>query len=65
MPLDQAFRMYKALRKAGASPDLYIVDRVGHGIPMTPEITREVTAFFDKHLRGPRPSTRAVPEPAR
>ena len=65
VPLDQGFRMYKALLKAGASPDLYIADGVGHGIGMTPQVTQEVTAFFDKHLRGARPSTPAAAKPAK
>ena len=61
VPLDQAFRMYKALKKAGASPDLYIVDHVGHGIGMTPQVTQEVTAFLDKHLRRPKAPARPIP----
>ncbi len=51
VPIAQAETLYDAAKKAGVEATFIKMNGGGHGIG-GPEVTRRVTAFLDKHLRG-------------
>jgi len=51
VPIDQAERLHKALKEAGADSTFVRIEGGGHGIGGR-EVGERVTAFFDKHLLG-------------
>ncbi len=54
VPFNQSEILHEALKKAGADTTFHPVKGAGHGFG-GPEIMKQVSDFFDKHLRHARP----------
>ncbi len=61
VPFSQSEELRDALKKADVEAVLIPVEGAGHGRFMTPEVSRRLTQFFDKHLRGKDVSISAEP----
>jgi acetyl esterase/lipase len=59
VPLSFAVALHKKLQQAGVQNELVIVEGEGHGWgePHRSRTLQQSIRFFDKHLKGPRPST--------
>ncbi len=53
VPLEQSRRLHEKLRAAGVSSTLHVIPGAGHGGKefQTPEVRRQIQAFFNQHLR--------------
>ena len=61
---DQAKELDAKLRKAGADSTLRMIEKAGHAWPLKTDdfdLTGEMVAFFDKHLKGEVPKNGAAP----
>ena len=53
VPLNQSQLLFEALKKAGVSVRLHIIEGAGHGPGFGgPDVAELVNAFFDRHLNG-------------
>jgi acetyl esterase/lipase len=53
VPYNQSELLYEALKKAGVSVRLHIIEGAGHGPGFGgPDLAEMVNAFFDRHLKG-------------
>jgi dipeptidyl aminopeptidase/acylaminoacyl peptidase len=59
VPVESAFRMYRALADAGAPAELHVYDGAPHGFDAISEFGRQcatiMSLFLDRHVANPRP----------